>query len=354
MIVRVEGPPIWASDPAALVIIDWSWWLHKAYALNDVDMVSTVVGWLCYLLANHPAHVCIALDSPGPTFRHRRQHPTNPDWRYKGTRPPKSDDFFALCRKATEIAELHSIPCLFADGYEGDDVAATVTIQARAAGYRVWNCSADKDLAALAEASDDPKVGILSGLWDNSTNVYRGPVEVFASYGVRPDQMTDMLALAGDSVDSIPGVEGIGAGKAADLLAQFGTLDAALLRAPWTPDEHARCADRIKSLAKSIVTLKKASKSYAAQQEERDSWMQLRKVAGYHAVLHASKDMALFSRTLTSLDCDAPISIPWYELPIGGFDEDALTERYKRVGYTRKAAQVSTFPKLAPWAVPWQ
>lgn len=346
MIARVEGPPVWAGDPSALVVVDWSWWLHKAYALADVDMASMVVGWLCYMLANGPAHVCIALDSPGPTFRHRRQHPTDPEWRYKGKRPPKSEDFFTLARRCTEIAELHAIPCLWAEGYEGDDVAATITIAARAAGYRVWNCTADKDLAALAESDPDTKIGIVSGLWDNSTNAHRGPAEVVRDYGVRPDQIADWLAIWGDSGDNIPGVDGIGAGKAADLLAQFGTLDAALRRAPWTPEEHAACADRIKGLAK-------AAKTDAAAKEAREEWMHLRKVAGYHATLHASKDLALFSRTLTALDCDAPISIPWHDLPIGGFNEEALTERYRRVGYSRKEKQVATFPKLAPWNVPW-
>lgn len=346
MIAPVPGPPVWAGDPSALVVIDWSWWLHKAYALADVDMASMVVGWLCNLLAYEPAHVAIALDSPGPTFRHRRQHPTDPEWRYKGKRPPKSDDFYTIARRVTEIAELHSIPCLWANDYEGDDIAATVTIAARSAGYRVWNCSADKDLAALAEADADPKIGIVSGLWDNSTNVHRGPAEIVESYGVRPDQIADWLAIWGDSGDNIPGVDGLGKDKAASILIQFGTLDAALRRKPWTPDEHAACDLKIKGLAK-------LAKTDAKAKEERDEWMQLRKVAVYHASLHASKELALFSRSLTALDCDAPISIPWYDLPIGGFDEEALTARYRNVGYKRKEAQVASFPKLAPWSVPW-
>jgi protein Xni len=337
--------PPFAGDPSALVIVDLSWWIHKAWALADVNMLSMLVGWLCNgLLAYEPAHVVAALDSPGQTFRHRMQHPTDPDWKYKGHRPPKSEEFYAISRRFIELVELHAIPCLWADDYEGDDVAATITVRAREAGYRVWNCSADKDLAALVDA--DPKAGIVSGLWDNFTNVYRGPVEVFESYGVKPHQITDWLAIAGDSVDCVPGVDGLGLGKAADLLAQFVTLDAALARAPWTHDEVKRCEAKVKELAKAAKTSDEAK-------AERDGWMHLKRVAGYHATLHASADLARFSRHLTALDCDAPIDVPWHDLPVGGFDVAGLSRRYTAIGYTRKLAQVEPFRKPAPWSIPY-
>lgn len=346
--------PPFVGDPSALVIVDLSWWIHKAWALADVDMLSMLVGWLCNnLLAYHPAHVCCALDSPGQTFRHKMQHPTDPEWRYKGKRPPKSDEFFSISRRFIEIVEMHSIPCLWADGYEGDDVAATVTQRAREAGYRVWNCTADKDLAALVATDPDPKVGIVSGLWDPFTNIYRGPAEIEENYGVKPHQITDWLAIFGDSGDNIPGVDGLGKDKAADLLSVFTTLDSALARATWTPDEMARCEAKIKDLAKEILALKKSGASWDEKREERDGWMHLKKVAGYHATLHASRELAAFSRSLTALDCDAPIDVPWYDLPVGGFDVAALTKRYQAIGFTRKLAQVESFPKPLPWQIPW-
>jgi 5'-3' exonuclease len=339
--------PPWVNDPSALVIVDWSWWLHKAYALRDIDMSASVVGWLCNLLAYNPAHLCLALDSGGPTFRHRMQHPTNPEWRYKAGRPPKPPEFHTLCARITEIAELHAIPCLWANDYEGDDIAATVTRQARACGYRVWNCTADKDLAALVESDPDPKIGIVSGMWDNSSNTWRGPAEVVERFGVQPHQIADWLAIMGDKGDNVPGVDGLGADKAADLLMQFGTLDAALARDVWTLDELAACDAKIKGLTK-------PAKTDPAAKDERAAWMHLKRVAGYHAVLRMSADVARFSRSLTALDCDAPIDIPWNDLPVGGFDHAALTDRYRRIGYTRKAAQVADFPKPAPWSTPWQ
>ena len=86
---------------------------------------------------------------------------------------------------------------------------------------------------------------------------------------------------------------------------------------------------------------------------ERARWQALKRVAVYHATLHASKDLALFSRSLTALDCDAPIDVPWHDLPVGGFDVAGLTRRYTSIGYTRKLAQVESFRKPAPWSIPY-
>src|SRR5689334_19878710 len=90
-------PPPFIGDPSALVIVDWSWWLNKAFRLQGVDgMTSCVVGWLTTLLSYDPAHLCIALDTHGPTFRHRMHHPYDPEWRYKANRDPKPDDFYSI------------------------------------------------------------------------------------------------------------------------------------------------------------------------------------------------------------------------------------------------------------------
>ncbi len=351
-----DGPPF-VNDPSALVVIDWSWWLHKAWALDGVEMRARVVGWLCNLLAYEPAHVAIALDCGGRTKRHAEQHPTDPEWRYKARREIKPEEFFSLCKSATDIAELHSIPCLWADGAEGDDVIATVVRQARAIGYRVWICTADKDLHSLVELDDiDPKAGIVCGTYDNSTGEIRGPVEVREKFGVSPFQIPDLLAIEGDTSDNIPGVVGLGRDKAAGILRSFCTLEAALSEPPLSIVEIQERDTKIKSLAKEIGRLARGplpetteAASSLAGDREREKAIRARERD--REVLLRNAEIARFSRRLTGLDCDVPIDVPWNEIPVGNFLVRELQEAYRAVGYVAKARQVASYPKRAPWAI---
>lgn len=337
--------PPFVDDPSAFLIIDWSWWLNKAFRIADVDgMTAMITGWLTSTLAYQPAHVALALDPPGLTFRHRAQHPTDETWKYKDGRDIKPDDFFAIAPKCTAIAEMHGIPALWADGYEADDVIATVTRKARAAGYRVWICSADKDLEGLVDESDT--YGILTGLWDNSERTIKGPIEVEQRRGVRPAQMADYLAIAGDSGDNVPGVRGLGGEKAAALLRAYGDLETAL---DASHDDIEVLTSHIDAAAKA---LKKASaEERQAIETQRETLKKRRALARDRRVLIASAEVARFSRQLTGLDHDAPVDVPWHDIPIGGFDVAALRDRYNSLGFTEKASQVTTWRKRAPWAI---
>jgi 5'-3' exonuclease len=340
--------PPFAGDPAALVVVDWSWWLNKAFRVAGIDgMTSTVVGWLCALLSYDPAHVAVALDSHGPTFRHRMSHPTDPGWRYKAGRDPKPEEFYSVSTTCTAIAELHSIPILWAEGFEADDVIAAAVRQARSAGYRVWICTADKDLHGLTEASIRGDVDV--GIWDNVTGETRGPAETRAKFGVEPSQIADLLAIAGDAGDSVPGVPGIGQGLAAALLQRFGTMELALSS---SPDDAADLAVQIKAADKALKVGPAHERDLVA--ELRDGLKERKRLARYHGLLVEHEGLARFSRALTSLDCDAPIRVPWDDLPMGGFDAAALHKMYLSLGFTRKAEQVERFPKRAPWAVGYE
>lgn len=340
--------PPFAGDPAALVVVDWSWWLNKAFRVASIDgMTSTLVGWLCSLLSYQPAHVAIALDSHGPTFRHRMVHPRDPEWRYKAGRDPKPSDFFAVSATCTELAELHAIPALWAEGFEADDVIATVTRKARAAGYRVWICAADKDLHGLTESSLRGEIEV--GVWDNVTGEVRGPADVEEKFGVTPAQVADLLAIAGDSGDAVPGVPGVGMGFATALLRRFATMEQALAAPVDDADDLAR---QIKAAAKAI----KSGPVHERDTVEaiRDGLKARKAIARHHRLLVEYEDVARFSRDLTALDCDAPIRIPWEDLPAGGFDAAELRKRYLSLGFTRKAEQVERFPKRSPWAIGYE
>jgi 5'-3' exonuclease len=345
-------PPPWVGDESALVLLDWSWWLNKAFRIGGLEgMTSNVVGWLCGLLAWRPAHLAIALDCNGPTHRHRMTHPTDEAWIYKGGRDPKPADFFTLSDRLTEIADLHAIPILWAQEREADDVIATVTGRARAAGYRVWICSHDKDLCSLVES--DPKSGIVVGTWDNFEGTFRGPDEVRAQFGVEPAQIPDLLAIWGDAGDKVPGVPSLGPTAAADILAHWSTLEDALAAPPWPAEQYTITEQATKRLAARIKKTTDAAER-AKLTAEREQIMHVRKLAKAHAVLHAHADVARFSRLLTALDCDVACSIPWEDLPVGGFHVDELRARYNDLGFTRRANEVPAWRKRAPWVIPYE
>lgn len=344
--------PPWLDDEASLVLVDWSWWLNKSFALFGLEgMTSSVVGTLCALLSYRPAQLAIVLDAPGETHRHRMRHPTDEQWRYKGKRDPKPREFYELSDRLTDIAEMHAIPVLWCAEREADDVIATVTGKARAAGYRVWICSSDKDLCGLVEA--DAKSGILTGTWDNYTGAWRGPEEVRAHFGVEPSQIADYLAIAGDGVDAVPGVHGLGKEKAAALLNFFDTLDAALTAPPWPAEQHDTVARNVAAMAKRLK-ITSDPETRAAIEKARAEQMAARQLAKWHAILREHEAIARFSRDLTALDCGAPIGIPWEQLPCGGFDTEALRKRFHAMGFTEKARQVPSYPKRAPWVIPYE
>ena len=131
--------------------------------------------------AEGPTHLAVVLDKGSHTFRNELYD------RYKAQRPPPPEDLipqFPLIREATRA---FSLPCIEEEGYEADDIIATYTCRAVEAGWQVTIVSSDKDLAQLIQ----PGVDML----DTMKNERRGPEYVEAKFGVRPDQLGDVLAL---------------------------------------------------------------------------------------------------------------------------------------------------------------
>jgi DNA polymerase-1 len=142
---------------------------------------------------------------------------------YKANRPPQPPELksqFPLVRK---LLGAFRVPVVELEGFEADDLIATLTRQARADDIDVVIVSSDKDLMQLA--SDHVQ------LLDTMKNKRFGPAEVTAKYGVSPDQLGDWLALVGDSSDNVPGIPGVGAKTATKLLQQYGSLEAVLAAA---------------------------------------------------------------------------------------------------------------------------
>ena len=162
-------------------------------------------------------YVAVIFDKARKTFR----NDIYPE--YKAHRPDAPEDLipqFALVREATEAM---GIPGIEMANYEADDLIATYAKQAAAEGMDVTIVTADKDLMQLV----DERISIWDGVKDRTIR----EAEVIEKFGVSPNRVIDVQALAGDSTDNVPGVQGIGIKTAAELINTYGDLDTLLARA---------------------------------------------------------------------------------------------------------------------------
>lgn len=215
-----------------LHLIDGSAFIFRAYhALppltrkSDGLPVGAVAGF-CNMLwkyvqedagSDAPTHAAVIFDHSSKTFRNEIYNA------YKANRPEPPEDLrpqFPLTRDATRA---FNIACIETEGFEADDIIAAYACRAREAGGRVTIVSSDKDLMQL--------VGDGVEMLDPIKNKAIGPDEVFEKFGVGPDRVVDVQALAGDAVDNVPGAPGIGIKTAALLIQEFGDLEALLERA---------------------------------------------------------------------------------------------------------------------------
>jgi len=168
-----------------------------------------------------PDYFAVVFDAPGKTFRD--------DWYplYKAQRPPMPEDLVRQIEPLHDLVRAHGWPLLMVEGVEADDVIGTLATQAAAAGIDCVISTSDKDLAQLVR----PGIKLVNTM-SNETLDQPG---VVAKFGVRADQVLDLLALTGDAVDNVPGVAKVGPKTAAKWLAQFGTLDEVIAHAGEIP-----------------------------------------------------------------------------------------------------------------------
>ncbi|MCP3412163.1 DNA polymerase I [Bradyrhizobium sp. CCGB01] len=215
-----------------IFLVDGSGYIFRAYhalpPLNrksDGLQVNAVLGF-CNMLwkllrdmpaDNRPTHLAIVFDKSEVTFRNK----IYPE--YKAHRPPAPDDLipqFALIREAVRAFDL---PCLEQGGFEADDLIATYARQASERGATTTIVSSDKDLMQLV----NDKITMYDTMKDRRIGI----PEVIEKFGVPPEKVVEVQALAGDSTDNVPGVPGIGIKTAAQLIVEYGDLDQLLFRA---------------------------------------------------------------------------------------------------------------------------
>jgi DNA polymerase-1 len=253
-----SSTPVKAGDH--LYLIDGSGYIFRAYhALppltrkSDGLPVGAVQGF-CNMLykllrqmsaEDQPTHIAVIFDKSSKSFRNEI-YP-----QYKAQRPDAPEDLvpqFGMIRQATVA---FNVACIEQDNYEADDLIATYARQAEAAGATVRIVSSDKDLMQLVTDQ--------VALYDTMKDKEIGRDQVIEKFGVPPEKVIEVQALAGDSVDNIPGVPGIGVKTGAQLIEEYGDLETLLSRAgeikqPKRREKLIEFADQAR-ISKQLVTL---------------------------------------------------------------------------------------------------
>ena len=244
------------NDVQHLYLVDGSSFLFRAFhalppmTRPDGTPVNAVLGFtnmLMKLLDDTDAdYLAVIFDTARTSFR----NDIYPE--YKAHRPDPPEELipqFALVRDATRA---FNVPCVEMPGFEADDLIATYARQAAADGAEVTIVSSDKDLMQLV----DDRIT----MFDAMKNRRVGPAEVVEKFGVGPDKVIDVQALAGDSVDNVPGVPGIGVKTAAQLITEYGDLEALLDRAGEIKQpkrrENLEANAELARVSRQLVTLK--------------------------------------------------------------------------------------------------
>lgn len=225
-----------SSNPVSsgdhLYLIDGSGYIFRAYhaipplnRTSDGLPVNAVQGF-CSMLNkllrempqdNRPTHLAVIFDASGKTFR----NDIYPD--YKANRPPAPEDLVPQFGLIKQAVQAFGVPCIEKRGFEADDLIATYAKQAERAGATVRIVSSDKDLMQLVSQH----VTLYDPMKDREVD----PDGVHEKFGVGPENVVEVQALSGDSVDNVPGVPGIGIKTGALLINEYGDLETLLARA---------------------------------------------------------------------------------------------------------------------------
>lgn len=204
------------------VLLDGNSFCYRAfYAVRDLrtskgQPTNAVFGFVTMLerllKELDPDGVAATFDLKGPTFRHKKYEA------YKIQRPPMPDELAAQLPIIKDVVRAYRIPIYELEGYEADDVMATLAARLEKAGHDVLIATGDKDALQLVTR----RVKILN---PQKENFVYDAAEVKKRFGVGPERVVDVMSLMGDAVDNIPGVPGIGEKTACKLIAEYGSLE---------------------------------------------------------------------------------------------------------------------------------
>lgn len=248
------------------------------------------------LQVHKPAWLICAMESPGLGVREQLYS------EYKANRAEMPEDLRPQIPLITELIQAFGVPAIQCEGWEADDVIATLTRQAVERGLNVRIVTSDKDARQLI----CPQVQ----MYNLRKNTYLDEAALLEDWGIRPDQVVDFQSLVGDAVDNVPGVPLVGPKKAAALLQQFQTLDSVLANADRAPG----------------AKLKENLKQFANQ--------------------------ARLSRELVRLNQDLPVEFDWdgHRNPVP--DVPALQDLFRKFGFRKLVDDVRQFASPAAELLP--
>jgi len=223
-------------------------------------------------------YFALCFDSKIPSFRHKEFA------EYKSQRPPMPEDLGCQLPKVNEVAEAFGVASFSVDGFEADDILATLTGKAQGKFAKIYVVTSDKDILQLVT----DKINVLNPF--AKTGIYTSQ-KVEEIIGVKPEAIPDFLALVGDAADNIPGVPGIGKKGACSLLTQFGSLE-----------EIINQRNRITN----------------------DKWR--RSIEEY-------SDIALRNKKLTTLRRDVPLEVDWEACRLDSIDYPCLRAIFKELEF---------------------
>lgn len=244
------------SNRPTLLLVDGSSYLYRAYHAMGQNLTAPdgaptgalygVLNMLRRLRSEYPHDYCaVVFDAKGKNFRHQMFE------EYKATRPPMPDDLRPQAEALPDLVRLTGWPVLVIGQVEADDVIGTLAKQGAEHGLRVIVSTGDKDMAQLV----DERVTLVNTMSGETLDIEG----VKAKFGVRPDQIRDYLALMGDKVDNVPGVEKCGPKTAVKWLEAYGSLQGVMEHASEIKGkvgENLRAALPRLPLSYDLVTIK--------------------------------------------------------------------------------------------------
>jgi DNA polymerase-1 len=277
-----------AADKKKMYLIDGHSYAYRAFhalpqltdssglALNAVYGFTRML--LRFIKEGKPDYIAVAFDTPHETFRHRIYD------QYKANRAEQPEEMRHQIPIIKEVVDAFNIAGFELEGFEADDVLATLAKRAASEGIEAIIVTGDKDMLQLV--TDNIKV-----LNPHKENLLYDAVAVKTRFGVGPERIGDMMAMMGDSIDNIPGVPGVGPKTAAELLNQYGTLEGVY--------EH---VDEIRG------------------EKRKES-------------LRDNKETAFLSRRLATIESDVPLEVDIEACRLRGFDSAKIIELFKRLEF---------------------
>jgi len=284
-----------------LIIIDSNSIIHRAYhalprlTTKKGELVNAVYGFLLVFFKAirefQPDYIAACFDFPGPTFRHKKFK------EYKAKRPPTPKDLVSQIPKVKEILDAFSVLIFEKEGFEADDIIASLKIKNQRAKIKNIIISGDLDLLQLVDKQTGVYI-LRKGVKD--TVLYDENLVKEKFQGLTPEQILDFKALRGDPSDNIPGVTGVGEKTAIKLIKQFGNL------------ENLYKAINQRPLREAVLI--------SVNQHLR-------------ALLEEYKEQAFLSKELAEIEKNAPIDFNLEKCRWGEYDKEKIVQLLKNLEF---------------------